>query len=403
MEHNDAKNGRVLLLKRNEKILTLLYSGNRLLYADAYAPEESVLHNIYIGKVKNVVHNIQAAFVEYKPGALCFLPLRECQSPILVNRGYDGRIIAGDEIVLQIISERQKNKEAGATANLSFAGKYLVLSLCRRQTEYSSQLSKEQKSRLQAFAENNAFFAETESGYGIVFRTNAGTLTDLALLEEELSILRREADSLLQRAPCRTCFSLLKQAPAAYLENLQNFRSGEYDRITTDDAVLFQETEQYLRQYQPYDLDKLVFYEDRILPLCKLYSVEARLEEALQRKVWMKSGGYLVIDHTEALTCIDVNSGKYAGRKEREETFLSLNLEAAEEIGRQLRLRNISGIVIIDFINMNGKGQDRLLFSRLKEILSRDPVYTSAVDMTALGLVEVTRKKERKSLWEQLR
>lgn len=110
-----------------------------------------------------------------------------------------------------------------------------------------------------------------------------------------------------------------------------------------------------------------------------------------------------MIDHTEALTCIDVNSGKYAGRKEREETFLSLNLEAAEEIGRQLRLRNISGIVIIDFINMNGKGQDRLLFSRLKEILSRDPVYTSAVDMTALGLVEVTRKKERKSLWEQLR
>ena len=150
-------------------------------------------------------------------------------------------------------------------------------------------------------------------------------------------------------------------------------------------------------------MDKLVFYEDALLPLYKLYSVEARLSEALDRKVWLKSGGYLVIDRTEALTCIDVNSGKYVGKKSGDESYFHINLEAAEEIAVQLRLRNLSGIIIIDFINMKAKEKNRQLMNSLKKFLDKDPVRTSVVDMTPLGLVEVTRKKEKKSLWEQLR
>ena len=117
----------------------------------------------------------------------------------------------------------------------------------------------------------------------------------------------------------------------------------------------------------------------------------------------MKSGGYLVIDRTEALTCIDVNSGKYVGKKSGDESYFHINLEAAEEIAVQLRLRNLSGIIIIDFINMKAKEKNRQLMNSLKKFLDKDPVRTSVVDMTPLGLVEVTRKKEKKSLWEQLR
>lgn len=132
--------------------------------------------------------------------------------------------------------------------------------------------------------------------------------------------------------------------------------------------------------------------------------MEARLSEALDRKVWLKSGGYLVIDKTEALTCIDVNSGKYTGKKRgsAEETYFHINMEAAQEIGHQLLLRNISGIIIIDFINMEAERQNQMLLESLRRILEKDPLRTTVVDMTPLGLVEVTRKKGKKSLWEQL-
>ena len=140
---NAANGGRLLILKREGKILTLLYSdNNRLLQADAWEPETSVLDNIYIGKVKHVVRNIDAAFVEFAPDMLCFLPLKGCKNPILTNRVYDGRILAEDEILLQIVTEKQKAKEASASASLSFAGKYLVLTTGRLQVGYSSRCRK---------------------------------------------------------------------------------------------------------------------------------------------------------------------------------------------------------------------------------------------------------------------
>lgn len=404
MEKTQQEAGRVVLIRRKGKILALLYRGNRLLQASASAPEEDILNNIYIGKVKHIAENIQAAFVEYAPGALCFLPLKECRNAILTNypRNSHKLLVAGDEIVIQICRERQKTKEAGASANLSFSGKYVVLTTGKRQIGYSSKLSGETTAALGTYLKDSALFAEVKKEYGIIFRTNAGELTDFSVLEEELRRLKEEADSLRHNAQHRTCFSLLKKAPAPYLKNLQDFYSSDYDRIITDDKELYQETAAYLSLYQPQDLEKLTFYEDTMLSLSKLYSVEARLAEATDRKVWLKSGGYLVIDRTEALICIDVNSGKYDGKKGQEETYLKINLEAAGEIGRQLLLRNISGIVIIDFINMEAAAHKRQLLDTLRQILAADPVRTAVVDMTPLGLVEVTRKKEKRPLWEQL-
>lgn len=401
-EINKQEKGRILLIKRQEKILTLLYSGNRLLRANACSLKEMVLDNIYIGKVKNVLLNIQAAFIEYAPGELCFLPLQECRNPMVTNRKYDGRLVAGDEIVIQITAEKQKTKEAGADTNLSFPGRHLVLTLGKKQVGYSSRLSREKKVEIKSFVESSAAFARAGKEYGIVFRTNTEEITEFSILEEEIRTLEQQAELVLAKAETRTCFTCLRKALPEYLKCLQDFYGGDYEKIVTDDPALYQETREYLDQYQKQDLEKLHFYEDELLPLNKLYSVESRLAEALDRKVWMKSGGYLVIDRTEALTCIDVNTGKFSGKKAKAETCFQINMEAAEEIGRQLQLRNLSGIIIIDFINMEGDKQNKELMLHLKEILSRDAVKTKVVDMTLLGLVEVTRKKEKRPLWEQL-
>ena len=147
---------------------------------------------------------------------------------------------------------------------------------------------------------------------------------------------------------------------------------------------------------------KLSLYTDENLPLMKLYRLESVLKSASDRRVWMKSGGYLVIEPTEALTVIDVNTGKYTGKKTPAETILKINLEAAHEVARQLSLRNLSGIIIVDFIDMESKEDQETLMRTLGEELSRDPVKTILVDMTRLGLVEITRKKVRRPLHEIL-
>ena len=159
---------------------------------------------------------------------------------------------------------------------------------------------------------------------------------------------------------------------------------------------------EYLVQHQPEDKDKLRLYTDANLSLSSLYGIREN-KCAVKPLVWLKSGGTLIIQPTEALTVIDVNTGKaVSGKKKVQETFLKVNLEAAREIAKQIRLRNISGIIIIDFIDMELKKDKELLMSVLEEHLKKDPIKTTLVDMTALGLVEVTRKKLRKPLHEQV-
>ena len=166
---------------------------------------------------------------------------------------------------------------------------------------------------------------------------------------------------------------------------------------------MYEKVQTYLEGFQPEDLDKLTFYQDKLQPLYKKYPVEASIDEALRERIWLKSGGYLVIQMTEALTSIDVNTGKYDGKKQSEETFLKINLEAAKEAARQMRLRNLAGIIIIDFINMKKEENNECLLSEMRKFLRQDPVLTVLVDMTPLGLVEITRKRTRKTVAEQMK
>ena len=170
----------------------------------------------------------------------------------------------------------------------------------------------------------------------------------------------------------------------------------------TDCADIHRELNVYLTAHQPEDLPKLSFYEKAAPSLDSIYGLSKAFDEALKERVWLKSGGYLIIQPTEALTVVDVNTGKYTGKQKRSDTFLKINLEAARELARQLRLRNLSGIIVADFIDMEREEDKRALMAVLASELKQDPVKTTLVDMTPLGLVEITRKKVQKTLAEQV-
>ena len=177
----------------------------------------------------------------------------------------------------------------------------------------------------------------------------------------------------------------------------KNIKKNEYSEIVTDDHDICE----LLKK----DFGIVREYTDTAFPLAKLYSLESGISEALSRQVWLKCGGYLVFDHTEAMTVIDVNSGKYTPSRntDKESAYLTVNMEAAAEICRQLRLRNLSGIIVVDFINLNVKKDQEILLKLLKDESAKDPLPVSVVDITALGLVEITRKKELPSLYEQIK
>ena len=204
----------------------------------------------------------------------------------------------------------------------------------------------------------------------------------------------------MEHAQYRTCGTCLLRRPQGYLARLSDLYEADADRIMTDDTGLYQELTEYLRIWQPEDLDRLIFYEDHLLPMEKLYALERRLPEALQERVWLPCGGYLIIQPTEALTVIDVNTGKFEGGKKKEAAILKVNKEAAVEIAHQIRLRNLSGIILIDFINMEDSASNQALLSLLNTKLREDPIPTTLIDMTKLQLVEITRLKKEKPLSE---
>ncbi|MDO4322038.1 MAG: ribonuclease E/G [Lachnospiraceae bacterium] len=398
---------------------------------------DSLLGNIYIGRIKNIAKNIGAAFVETAPGVTCHLALDDMKHPVYTKKGTSKLPQAGDELLVQISREGIKTKYPSVTTNITLHGKYVLLTTGNTNVSVSSKLSREKRAELMEFEEewemaisearertaagqeapqgsgdqngcdsgmqgnggqNGCNFGmQSSRPYGWLFRTNAGT-ADRKTLSAELSLLKEQYDALMRQAQFRTCYSCLLKMPAPYLNRLADLYDSDAERIMTDDEALYQEMQEYLAVQHPEDLPKLALYKDRMQSMVKLYSLEHQLEQALQEKVWLKCGGYLIIQPTEALTVVDVNSGKFEGGKKREAAFLRLNLEAAEEIARQLRLRNVSGIIIVDFVNMEKQESRDALLSYLKEELHKDPIPTALVDMTKLSLVEITRKKKEKSL-----
>ena len=391
-------NSVLLFVEYKNKILSLLFGESRLKKIGVHENNNTELGAVYIGKVKNVVPSIDACFVEYQKDCIGFLPLKQIKNAVFVKRNVKDKVVSGDEIVVQIETEKIKSKAPGLTCNLSLRGSYSVLTTGNTKIGFSSKLKESKKIQLKDWVYQSPVLSQIkENKIGLVVRTNAAKLEDKEALTEELSNLLEEIKRILQTAKHRTCFSCLYQPKASYLTEIRDLYQWEFEKIITDIPAVYE-----ILKLDSLHQNKLEFYQDKLISLSRLYSVSTRIKEALEERVWLKSGAYLVIQPTEALTVIDVNSGKIQKKHPGDEIYYTINREAAKEIAFQLKLRNISGIIVIDFINQNEEEQDRELLKYFSSLVKTDSVQTNVVGMTALGLVEVTRKKVQRSLREQL-
>lgn len=363
--------------------------------------KKSILGNIYVGQVENIATNIQAAFVMIDPDTRCYLPLSDVKNPVFSSgRTGDAPLRPGDMLLVQVSREAMKGKLPAVTTNLNFTGKYLVLTTGEKKIGFSKKLIQEEKNKLNKWLEEERAVSPRE--YGIVVRTNAGEASKEEFLTE-LSFLKRLYEKTAVYGRSRTCFSCVYETEPFYMNAVRDTYSKHLDEIVTDIPEVFEHIVAYLKEVSHGEENKVRLYEDALLPLYKLYRIGMVLEEVQKQKVWLKSGGFLVIQQTEAFVSIDVNSGKFTGKKKAEETYRKINLEAAGEIARQLRLRNLSGIILIDFINMENPDHQDELFHVLQKHLRKDSVKAKAVDITPLHILEMTRKKVRRPLSEDLK
>ena len=363
--------------------------------------EKSILGNIYTGQVENIASNIQAAFVQIEPGKRCYYSLAEAQRAVFsAGRKGNGPLRPGDELLVQVSRDAMKGKLPALTSNLNFTGRYLVLTTGDKKFGLSSKLALEDRHRLSGWLKEEAERSDKE--FGIIVRTNAADASKEEILKE-LEWLKGRYHKAVVQGRNRTCFSLVLETEPFYVAAVRDAYGRDLDEIITDVTEIREMILGYLEEISPELKEKLRFYQDQLLPLYKLYRVETALDAIQKEKVWLNSGGFLVIQQTEAFVSIDVNSGKYTGKKKMEETFRKINLEAAAEIGRQLRLRNLSGIILIDFINMENPDHRDELFHVLQKLLRKDPVKSRAIDITPLHILEMTRKKVRRPVIEDIR
>lgn len=352
-----------------------------------------VLGNIYIGKVQNIVANIGAAFIDIG-GVNCYYDMSQAETALFTNKIGKKPLCIGDELVVQISREAVKTKAPTVSSNLNFTGRYAVLTSGNTRIGVSAKLAKSER---EEYRRKLGDLANEE--YGIIVRTNAKDVPfDIVL--DEIEQLKRRYESIKEHAVHRTCYSCLEMAMQPYLSGLKNVYTNGLSEIQVECEDLYEEVRSYFEKEQPELLEILHFYENDKLSLSSLYNLHTIRDRAMNERVWLKHGGYLVIQPTEALTVIDVNSGKYVSKKKTPETYLKLNLEAAQEIAKQLRLRNISGIILVDFINMDDDELMQQLIKEMRILCGKDPVQTTVVDVTGLQLMEITRKKVRKPLYE---
>ncbi|MGN1159042.1 MAG: ribonuclease E/G [Lachnospiraceae bacterium] len=372
------------------RILSALCQNDKLIQASFCAREQQSLATgtILIGKVLNKLENIQAVFVELAPGKRGFLPYDEITGNIPKQ---------GEQILVQIIKDAVKTKDPVLSTDLSISGKYVVIHYKNRQFHISKKATPKQAKRLKEALQDTY----KDYPYGIILRTNATLLHDIEPLLRELELLRQKLEHIIQYADSRTTYSVLYQPLNAYIEKLRDTYGLDYQRVITDDPVIYQSLSDYLHVYAPEEVSKLLLFENKSMSLLNFYKLGEKIENALCKNVWLKCGGYLVIEPTESLTAIDVNTGKYTEKKDREQAVFNVNIEAAKEVARQLRLRNLSGMILVDFINMKDAEHNQALLDLLRDYVAFDPVQTNVIDMTPLGLVEITRKKINKTLREQ--
>lgn len=374
---------RIVLMEQGEPV-EVYYESKR---------EESLVGNIYAGRVENVIPTLQAAFVDIGAEKNAYLYYGKKRAASDTEK--TDRPKAGETVLVQVEKDAVGEKGAVLTRDISFAGKFLVL-LPEEAGEIgiSRKITKEEeRRRIRGILENIL-----PKEHGVIVRTN-GAGRDEPAFREEMNRLLEKWNSL-KNAAYRKPPALLWRENLPALKAARDFYAADVDSFVVNDTETYEKllrTGDFHGEGQP----KLELYREK-MPLFSAYFVESKLEKALQQKVWLKSGGFLVIEETEACVVIDVNTGKINGKGDLEKTIRKTNLEAAEEAARQMRLRNLSGIIIIDFVDMV-REEDRMLVTKaLEAAVAKDRIKTVVVGMTQLGLMQVTRKKTRPSLLRQI-
>ena len=358
---------------------------------------ESLLGNIYVARVERVAEGIQGAFLELTPNQKAYYNISYSDHPINFTPKHENELRGGDLILVQVRKDAVKTKLPVADGNVRMAGKYFVLTLARKGLSLSKKIQDtEERKRLQSITKD---YIKNKSPleYGIVIRTNAAGVNREDLLSELQDLMGR-CSRLLQKAQNAPGKTLIDKEPPYYIQIGRELRFSELDEILTDDPVILNELKDY---YDGVIGEKICFYEDDY-PLYLLYRFEHFYKTALSKMVPLKSGGSIIIEPTEAMVVIDVNSGAVLkGKKQATTIFETMNREAAAEIACQLRLRNLSGIILIDFINMKDAVSRENVMECLKKECESDRIPLRVIDYTGLGLVEMTRSKVRKTLKEQ--
>ncbi len=375
------------------------------------ASKRGYVGNVYKGRVQRVMPGMQAAFVEIGLERAAFLhvsdilrpapvegvePVEEAHVPLISELVHEGQ-----EIVVQVAKDPLGTKGARLSANLSIPSRYLVLLPHAQTLGVSARIEDEaERQRLRDILLSLLGDAAGQARLGYIVRTNAEgqSAESLAFDVAYLGRVWRVLQENIAKAKVGEC--VYEELPLP-LRSLRDMLNADIEKVRVDSLVTHASVVKFVHKFMP-QLDSRIEHYDGERPIFDMYGVEDEIQRALRKEVPLKSGGYLVIDQTEAMTTIDVNTGAYLGSRNLEETVYRTNLEAAQAASRQLRLRNLGGIIIIDFIDMFDEEHKRQVLRMLNKGLARDHARTTVFPISALGLVEMTRKRTTESLWRQL-
>ena len=388
--HVDKKQ-MLISFKGGSSKIAILEGATLVEYYTAEAKSKSLVGNIYLGKVKNILPGMEAAFVsigEEKNGVLYVADVSNSKR----NSKIENLLKQEQEILVQVVKDAMGEKGARLTGQISFPGRYLVLIPNSNTKGISRRLPDEERNRLDKIIRKIK-----PEGFGVIVRTAAEGVSEESL-KNDIDKLISEWETTSSKDSGSSPV-LIHEEPDISIKVIREHLSSNFKKLLIENNQKFESIKSYISDTSP-ELNEIVEKYTDDLDLFERYHIEDQIKKALDRKVWLPSGGHLIIDRTEALTVIDVNTGKFVGKDSLEQTVFENNLEAAEEIARQLRLRDIGGIIVIDFIDMETQRRQQELLNKFKQELAKDKTRTQVFEISRLGLVEMTRKNVSAGLIE---
>ncbi|MDE4541536.1 MULTISPECIES: Rne/Rng family ribonuclease [unclassified Thermoanaerobacterium] len=383
-----------ILFDISDKFYQVAYLEDGLLieYHVENSDKKSIVGNIYKGKVKNTIKGMQSAFIDIGIDKNAYLFVNDVKGIPESSSSITKYVKPGQDIIVQVLKDSIGLKNPRVTTNISLPGKYVVLMPDSDHVGISHRIEDEKK-RMELI---NIAKRVKPDNVGIIIRTAAQHVGEEEF-ERDIADLCKLYEDILNKSKVAGSPGLIYEEENFITKYIRDLSSLMVDEIIVNDAEEYKRIFDYIKKE---GLKISVKYEDG--DLVGLYGIEKQVERLLSKKVWLKSGGFIIIDETEALTVIDVNTGKYTGKSSLQETILKTNIEAAKEIALQLRLRDIGGIIVVDFIDMDSDNDRQKLLKVFEESLKSDRSKCSVLGFTRLGLVEMTRKRVRSNVSEYL-